>query len=43
MVLDSTRAAGEWHWQVETRLERILDEIANHAPKHPDWLELSAL
>jgi CDP-paratose 2-epimerase len=42
MVLDSTRAAGEWHWQVETRLEEILDEIASHAEKHPDWLELSA-
>jgi len=42
MVLDTARAAKEWHWQVETPLERILDEIAEHAAKHPNWLELSA-
>jgi CDP-paratose 2-epimerase len=42
MVLDTARAAREWHWQVETPVERILDEIAEHAAKHPNWLELSA-
>jgi CDP-paratose 2-epimerase len=42
MVLDTTRAAKEWHWRVETPLETILDEIAEHATKHPNWLELSA-
>jgi CDP-paratose 2-epimerase len=42
MVLDTARATREWHWQVETPLERILDEIAEHATKHPNWLELSA-
>jgi CDP-paratose 2-epimerase len=42
MVLDTARAAKEWHWQVETPLERILEEIAEHAAKHPNWLELSA-
>jgi nucleoside-diphosphate-sugar epimerase len=42
MVLDTTRAKKEWHWQVRTPLERILDEIAEHAAKHPNWLELSA-
>jgi CDP-paratose 2-epimerase len=41
MVLDTARAAKEWHWQVETPLERILEEIAEHAAKHPNWLELS--
>jgi CDP-paratose 2-epimerase len=42
IVLDTARAAKEWHWQVETPLEKILDEIAEHAAKHPHWLELSA-
>jgi CDP-paratose 2-epimerase len=42
VVLDTARAAKEWHWQLETPLEKILDEIASHAEKHPDWLELSA-
>ena len=42
MVLDTAQAAKEWHWQVETPLERILEEIAEHAEKHPNWLELSA-
>ena len=42
MVLDTARAAKEWHWQVERPLKRILEEIAEHAEKHPTWLELSA-
>ena len=42
MVLDSSRAAQDWSWQVATPLEKILDEIAEHAEKHPNWLELSA-
>jgi hypothetical protein len=42
MVFDTAPAAKEWHWQVETPLERILEEIADHAATHPNWLELSA-
>jgi CDP-paratose 2-epimerase len=42
MVLDSSRAAKDWNWQVATPLEKILGEIADHAEKHPNWLELSA-
>ena len=42
MVLDSSRAAKDWKWQVATPLEKILGEIADHAEKHPNWLELSA-
>ena len=41
MVLDCSRAATEWNWRVETPLQNILDEIAEHALKHPNWLELS--
>jgi CDP-paratose 2-epimerase len=42
MVLDSSRAAQDWNWQVATPLEKILGEIADHAEKHPNWLDLSA-
>jgi CDP-paratose 2-epimerase len=42
MVLDSTRAAQDWNWQVATPLDKILGEIADHAQQHPDWLKLSA-
>jgi CDP-paratose 2-epimerase len=42
MVLDCARAIEDWRWQVATPIESILEEIANHAENHPDWLELSA-
>jgi CDP-paratose 2-epimerase len=42
LVLDSSRAAKDWNWQVATPLEKILVEIVDHAEKHPNWLELSA-
>lgn len=41
MILDTARAAKEWRWQVKMPLETILNEIAEHAAKHPNWLELS--
>jgi CDP-paratose 2-epimerase len=42
MVLDSRRAFDKWGWKVQTPIESLLDEIAAHAERHPDWLELSA-
>lgn len=42
MVMDSTRARRQWHWQPEISLETILEEIATHAEQHPDWLEISS-
>jgi hypothetical protein len=30
-----TRAAKEWHWQIETPLKSILEETAEHTAKHP--------
>ena len=42
-VLDSSQAAREWNWCLQTPLESILDEIAEHAVKHPNWLALSGL
>ncbi len=42
LVLDPARAAAEWNWHPETKLEEILNEIAGHAEQHPEWLDLSA-
>lgn len=41
MVLDATAAAEAWNWSPSIRLESILQEIAVHAERHPNWLELS--
>lgn len=42
MVLDAGRAESEWAWRVTTPLHQVLEEIAEHAERHPDWLEISA-
>lgn len=42
MVLDSTLAERQWEWRAATTIEQILDEIAEHAEKHSDWLDISA-
>jgi CDP-paratose 2-epimerase len=39
LVLDSARAHTDWNWKPARSLSSILDEIACHAEKHPDWLE----
>jgi len=41
MVLDSTRAKRQWDWQPTVRVDQILEEIAQHAEAHPEWLEVS--
>jgi CDP-paratose 2-epimerase len=41
VVLDSRRAADLWDWIPKRKLASILDEIADHADKHPDWLSLT--
>ena len=41
MVLDSTLASKTWQWQPCVPLHAVLDEIAAHAEKHPEWLHLS--
>jgi CDP-paratose 2-epimerase len=41
LVLDSTRARQDWNWRPNIQLETILAEIADHAEKNPDWLDLS--
>jgi CDP-paratose 2-epimerase len=42
LVLDSDLAKKTWAWQPATKLETILEEIAQHAEAHPDWLEISS-
>ena len=41
MVLDSARAERQWDWQPTVRVTQILEEIAQHAEAHPEWLEIS--
>jgi CDP-paratose 2-epimerase len=42
LVMDSRLAGKTWGWQPATGLEAILQEIAQHAEAHPDWLEISS-
>ncbi len=43
LIMDSASARKHWGWQPQTSLDAILEEIALHAEKHPDWLELSGM
>jgi CDP-paratose 2-epimerase len=43
LVMDTSLARESWGWAPQTSQEEILDEIANHAEQHPEWLELSGL
>ena len=42
LVLDSSRARNDWNWRPTLKLESILEEIAEHAEKNPQWLDLSS-
>ena len=42
LVLDSRLAREIWSWQPAISLEMILEEIAQHAADHPEWLDISA-
>ena len=41
IVMNSTTAQNAWNWSVKTKIEQILEEIANHAEKNPNWLSLT--
>ena len=41
MVLDSASAKRQWDWQPVVQVDQILEEIAQHAEAHPEWLEIS--
>ncbi len=42
VVMDSNDAERDFGWRVEFPLASILEEIAQHAERNPDWLEISA-
>ncbi len=42
MVLNADLAKKQWAWKPETSREDIIEEIAAHAEKNPNWLELSS-
>ncbi len=41
LVLNPSQAAKEWDWRPVTSLQSILEEIAQHADNHPEWLGIS--
>ncbi len=41
MVLDPTRCQQGWNWQVQTPITQVLDEIADFADAHPEWLKVT--
>jgi CDP-paratose 2-epimerase len=42
MVLDSSAVREAWGWKPQTLMPAILEEIAQHAEQHPEWLDLVA-
>ncbi|HEY1219069.1 MAG TPA: NAD-dependent epimerase/dehydratase family protein [Bryobacteraceae bacterium] len=43
MIMDSSDAERDFGWRPKTSIEAVLDEIADHAERHPDWLESSGV
>lgn len=41
MVMDNTGVATDFGWQIKMSLPAILEDIAQHAIQHPNWLEVS--
>jgi CDP-paratose 2-epimerase len=41
IVMDSGKAEQRFQWKPERRLTSILDEIADHVRRYPEWLEAS--
>jgi CDP-paratose 2-epimerase len=41
IVMDSSLAKKSWNWSPKIKVEEILDEIANHADKNPNWLKIT--
>jgi CDP-paratose 2-epimerase len=41
LVLNSARAHRIWDWKPRRSLSSILDEIADHAERNPDWLDVT--
>ena len=42
VIMDSSDAERDFSWPIEIPMERVFEEIAQHAESHSDWLETSA-
>ena len=42
LVMDNGRTTAQFNWRPKRDLLSILDEIANHAQRNPNWLDLSS-
>ena len=42
IVMDSSLANKAWDWSPKTKIQEILEEIARHAEKNPQWLKISS-
>jgi len=42
MLMDCRAASRRWGWKPQRSLSQILEEIANHAERYPNWLELTS-
>ena len=42
VIMDSSNAERDFGWRIDNPMERVFEEIAQHAESHPDWLEISA-
>src|SRR5688572_12136230 len=42
LVMDAQLAESAWSWRPAIKLEAILEEIAQHAERHPAWMEISS-
>jgi CDP-paratose 2-epimerase len=40
IVMDSSLANDAWEWSPKTKIQEILEEIAKHAEKKPQWLKI---
>jgi CDP-paratose 2-epimerase len=41
VVMDTTRTSRRFEWAPRVSIGRILDEIADHHHRHPDWLDIT--
>ena len=41
IVMDSAVAQNAWNWSPQTKIQKILEEIADFADQNPDWLKIS--
>jgi hypothetical protein len=43
MIMDNSEARRDFGWTPALSLDQVLEGIATHAEKQPDWLERSGL